>query len=81
MPRKKVNKHEASALRIPGFTAEASLYAANERYRRATTATTSFVGSRRVLPQFCFTNAGGTTCCNCYYGWCYCRRLVRAVLQ
>jgi len=80
MPRKKVKKHEASALRMPGFTAEASLYAADERYRSAYSIA-SFVDSGRVLPQFCFTNEGGTTCCDCYYGWCYCRRLIRAVLQ
>jgi hypothetical protein len=80
MPRKKAQKHEESVLRIPGFTAEASLYAADERYRWAYS-TISAVDGGGVLLQFCFANEGGTTCCNCYYGWCYCRRLPRAVLQ
>ena len=29
-----------------------------------------------ALPQFCITNEGGTTCCECYFGWCYCHHLI-----
>jgi len=41
-------------LNMPGFTAKASLYGANERYvgRESQTETT---GSRAVIPQFCYT--------------------------
>lgn len=80
MARKSAKGRALSAMGMPGFTAEASLYIAGEYYRTAYSST-SGADNRKVLPQFCFTNEGGTTCCDCYYGWCYCRRLVRAVLQ
>jgi hypothetical protein len=80
MAKKSTKTRVMSATGMPGFTAEASLYTADERYRRAYFFA-SVGDSGKVLPQICFTNEGGTTCCDCYYGWCYCRRLVRAVLQ
>lgn len=50
MPRKKAQKHEEIVLRIPGFTAKASLYAAEERYRWPHS-TISSVGAEEFCPN------------------------------
>lgn len=80
MAKKSVSRRALSAIRMPGFTAEASLYVADGYSWRAYSPSLVADGGN-VLPQFCFTSEGGTTCCNCYYGWCYCQRLRRAVLE
>ncbi len=79
MAKKSIKTGKLSSSRMPGFYAEASLYNAHERYRSVYFSTATDTG--RVLPQFCITNEGGTTCCECYFGWCYCHHLIRAVLQ
>ena len=57
-------------MRIPGFTAEASLKRTSEGYRMTLTPTTE----ERVVPQmFCHpTPGGGYICCQCYMGYCWC---------
>lgn len=65
-------------MRLPGFTAEMAFNTVQERYRLGGMIFTA--GTGVVLPQFCFTNEGGTTCCQCYFGYCYCHRLLRAHL-
>jgi hypothetical protein len=68
-------------MRMPGFTAEASLSATKWHYQVASSPTALTDGGI-VLPQFCYTNqAGVTTCCDCYYGYCWCRRIVRILLE
>jgi len=70
-----------STTHMPGFTAEASLYTTAERYRLPYFST-SVAASGKVLPQICFSNEGGTTCCNCWgdgYGGCYCHRQLKEV--
>jgi hypothetical protein len=65
MAKKSVKSHELSALRIPGFNAEASLYTAGKRYRGAHLSTLA-IDSGKVLPQlFCAEDpeTGGTWCC------------------
>lgn len=58
-----------------GFTAEASLPSRSGRYHMVGTPNTHVKG-REVVPQFCYTNAAGvTTCCDCYYGYCWCRTI------
>jgi len=64
---------------IPGFGAEKSLSTASPYVGSGTLVRT---GGAEVIPQFCYTNeGGGTTCCNCYYGYCDCRSSPRHVLM
>lgn len=62
-------------MRMPGFTAEASLSKASQQYLREV----ARLATSRVAPQFCFHSESGTTCCECYFGYCYCHRLPRVV--
>lgn len=65
---------------MPGFTAEALLPTRPQSYRVVGSLHSPAKGPE-VVPQFCYTNpAGVTTCCFCYRGWCWCRRIPR-VLQ
>lgn len=57
-------------MRTPGFTAESSLPKASGEYR-AELARPAATG---VIPQFCFQTELGITCCDCYFGYCYCHR-------
>jgi len=56
--------------RIPGFSAEASLYKTSKRYRMVATTLSTLAGEHGVLPQ-----AGGGLVCagdpdNACYVWC-----------
>jgi hypothetical protein len=51
-----------NAMNIPGFTAEASLYTSEERYRMARLSPL-VAESGIVLPQFCFTDDDGRRIC------------------
>jgi len=66
-------------MRIPGFTAEASLDRTSQAYLMALTPATA----DEVVPQWCYTNPGSrlTTCCYCDSGYCFCytHHLVAAV--
>jgi len=68
-----------SNMHIPGFTAEASLYTTEERYRQAYFST-SVTDSGIVLPQFsvCHTEGVDTLCfsCDCppWSEFCSCHR-------
>jgi hypothetical protein len=66
---------------IPGFTAEASLGKIKEGY--ALTQERAAEGGK-VLPQFCISGEGGTTCYTCWdeggYSGCISFRIPRPVL-
>jgi hypothetical protein len=64
----------------PGFTAEASLNKKKDAYAL----TLNFAGGEgKVLPQFCRSDEGGTTCTYCWdeggFSGCYSVRLPRAL--
>ncbi len=60
-------------MRMPGFTAEVSLYRTSERYRMLTAGT--LADGRDVVPQWCYSPRPGQFCC-CYpYLGCYCRTI------
>jgi hypothetical protein len=64
-------------MRIPGFTGANALTRTKQTYHSDLHAALA----SGVLPQFCFTNEGGTICCQCYFGWCYCFHLIRLFAQ
>ena len=56
-------------MRMPGFTAEASLDRTSQEYLMALMPATA----DKVVPQWCHANpGGGFTCCYCYWGYCWC---------
>jgi len=80
MAKKSENARKLSTLRMPGFSAEASLYNSEYRYNSADAAGSNS-DSGKVLPMFCFQNSEGgqTTCCDCFsfgsfgaFDFCYC---------
>jgi hypothetical protein len=63
-----------NTINIPGFTAEASLYTAGERYRMAHFSLSVGEGGI-VRPQFCFTDDDGRTiCCESFGDFFSCSR-------
>jgi hypothetical protein len=65
-------------MRIPGYTAEASLRDKRQDFLM----TTAPRNAGGVVPQFCMSNeAGVVTCCQCYYGSCSCTRLGPRVFE
>lgn len=73
MAKKSVKTRELHARRMPGFSAEASLYASDQRYH---VGYFSGMAGGEVQPQiFCHYNpeAGGAVCCSCDpYSGCVC---------
>jgi hypothetical protein len=66
-------------MRLPRFTAEASLEPTHEAYHLAPRP----ASAERVVPQsLCYQHEGGAvTCCDCYYGYCWCRTILPRVLM
>jgi hypothetical protein len=75
MAKKSAKTRELHARLMPGFNAEASLYATDHRYRQAGFSGSGTVGGN-IHPQiFCHYNpdVGGAVCCNCDpYSGCSC---------
>jgi hypothetical protein len=71
---KQKRRDEMSAISMPGFTADLSLYQTKELYRLAR-GTFSAAGGG-IEPQYCFSSpeGGSATCCNCavFEGQSYC---------
>ena len=63
MAKKSVKTHELSALRTPGFTAEASLAKTAQHYGLGPAGT---AGAGRVIPQGLFVNPGNGHLIYCY---------------
>jgi hypothetical protein len=64
---------------LPGFSAENSLSTAS---RYAGDGSAESAGRAEVIPQFCYTNEGGSvTCCNCFDGFCNCNVIRKHVLM
>ena len=61
-----------NTMNMPGFTAEASLYQANERYQMIGTLVAPEDG-RKILPQQVCHVSGAYICC-CMWGVCRCFR-------
>ena len=75
MAKKTTKIHEPHSRRMPGFSAEASLYASDQRYQTGYFSGGGGTGGE-VQPQiFCHYNpeAGGAVCCSCDpYSGCVC---------
>ena len=78
-----------NTIRVPGFTAEASLSGAIEHYRMLGSSAARAAGGA-VLPQqfrtlydFCHTDMEGrvTECCACYSGICLCNPAKKKPLE
>jgi hypothetical protein len=71
MAKKSLKTHELSALRMPGFNAEASLYASPATYRssgglsRAIGAVQPAIGSIQNCFKICGGDPGCEQCCVC----------------
>lgn len=74
MAKKSVKTHKLSALRMPGFSAEASLYNPRRCYRMGAGPNASAAGDA-ILPQgfFCIGAGNSTKCylCDDQNGGCY----------
>ena len=65
-------------MRIPGFTAEASLDRTSQDYLMTLIPATT----DKVVPQWCYSHPdGSSTCCYCYWGYCWCTIIHRVFLQ
>jgi hypothetical protein len=66
---------------LPGFSAENSLSSVGSGYRTVGAVNSAAGGD--VVPQFwCHSTPGGPTiCCQCFFGWCDCRPILRHVLM
>jgi hypothetical protein len=58
-------------MRIPGFTAEASLQRTAARWVTGEVAPAAD-REAHVMPQWCITQGNTTTCCYCEGGFCIC---------
>ncbi len=61
-------------MKIPGFTAEASLHKRIDNFYTIGIRAT-IINNREVLPQWCYSPQRGIRCCWIPYSGWYCRRI------